>query len=216
VNNFDKGYPMPKYITKNQQIKDLKKGFLAAQNDAMEANKRVEDLEAQLSTLCNNADEAQRTRLAAVTYPQDNPKSVSWDDIAQYLGQVRKDDDSLHDYASHIAKQHDIDPTGMSVRALVESFGEKLLELGQIEEKIIAMGGKLSVEGYAMDILEGIEEKIEEEGMGSDVRTEAITLLKDLGFDTTIGEPNCDDIVLPLDDSQVVYALRQQLPRISN
>jgi hypothetical protein len=69
-----------------------------------------------------------------------------------------------------------------------------------------------------MDTLEGIEEKIEAEGTGALVRAEAIELLKELGFDVTILLPQhlYDSVIVPFDDSHVVYALRQQLPRISN
>lgn len=215
---------MAKHITKNQQIEDLKAQLTAVKAGEEETQQRLGDaiiakckLEAELASLGNNADEAQRIRLAAVTYPQENPKSVSWDDIAQYLGQVRNDDDSLYNYACSIAKQNDINPA-LSIRELVEAFGEKLLEAGQIEDKIIALGEKLSVDGTAKDTLEGIEEKIEAEGTGALVRAEAIELLKELGFDVTILLPQhlYDSVIVPFDDSHVVYALRQQLPRISN
>lgn len=215
---------MAKYITKNQQIEDLKAQLTAVKAGEEETQQRLGDaiiakckLEAELASLGNNADEAQRIRLAAVTYSQDDPKSVSWDDIAQYLGQVRKDYDSLYNYACSIAKQNDLDPD-LSVIELVKAFGEALTEGGNIRDKILEVGEKLGVEGNAMDTLEGIEEKIEAEGTGSDVRQEAIELLKDLGFDVTSLLPYdlYDSVVVPLTDSHVVYALRQQLPRISN
>ena len=213
-----------KIKSKNQQIEDLKAQLAAVKAGEEETQQRLAGavtvkchLEAQLSTLGNNADEAQRVRLAAVTYPQNDPRSVSWGDIAQYLGQVRKDDDSLHDYASHIAKQNDIDPD-LSVRELVEAFGEALTEGRNIRDKISEVGEKLGVGGNAMDTLEGIEEKIEAEGTGAEVRAEAIELLKELGFDVTVLLPHhlYDSVIVPFDDSHVVYALRQQLPRISN
>lgn len=134
---------------------------------------------------------------------------------------VLLDDDpcllELWQLASNAAKQAEgIDPY-LTTTELIDAFQEEFVEARKLREKISEIGEKLDLEGTAEYILEGIEERIEGEGMGSDVRTQAVELLKDLGFDTTILEPlPSSTTVLPLDDSQILYALRQQLPNISN
>jgi hypothetical protein len=160
------------------------------------------------------ADDYQRERPARHAFPNQAPLAVSWNDLAQHFGQTQEDAASVLVYAQDIAAANDLEfRQSHTLRQLIEAFGESLTAARERDGMIEKIGEAFNLEETdPADILETLQDW-GSKGTPDDVREDAITLLKDLGYDVRILLPSGYGAAVPsLDDTQVVHALAAQAP----
>lgn len=158
-------------------------------------------------------DDVQRLRLAALAYPQDDPKSIGWDDLAQWFGQRRDDMRVIEDAAKAVAKSNDVSDD-VTIVGMIEGIGEKLTDYRRCVDKVADAFG---IDDASPEVIEKeVPEKLAKEGLGSAVREDAIELLRELGYDVACLLPKSDAgtmTTVALDDPHVIFTLRNQVRR---
>ena len=190
--------------------KQTKDQIIAAQAAAIENLNLValnslrerDDARAAIAAMSGGkGDDVQRLRLAALAFPQDTPALISWDDLAQYFGMHAHAEEDLLKTATNIAKQNEIDPL-LSLPELIEAFGEKLRDVGNVFEELVTIGNE-----YEIDVTDPKDVRVLQDAIQtrtrSEVRDETWNCLSDLGCDVR----SLRFTSLPLDDQQIVFAL---------
>ena len=169
--------------TQKEKIEALEADAENLRKIALEALRERDDAIKALPKPVGNADDYQRERLALHAFPDQVPSAISWDDLACYFGQAKEDAASLLAYARSIAQQNDLEYLPRhTLRDLVEAFGESLTAARERTDMLERVGEAFGLDGDAADILDGLEE-MGAKGTPDSIREDAITLLKDLGYD---------------------------------
>jgi hypothetical protein len=211
---------MARKPTKDQQIAALEARVKSTEEKGIDAMRERDDARDMLGKLTIGAkgDAVQRLRLAVLAYPQDDPKSIGWDDLVLYFGQHSGDMERIKRAIKAVAEEHGISADVDSVDgtdAAIDAFNDSLKEY---REAIQTIAEACEVDhGGPDDVAEELEKKVAGEGFGSKVREDAIELLRELGYDVKVLLDNLGGAesgkILPLDDPHVVYTLRNQVRR---
>lgn len=206
---------MPRKQTKADQIAALELRLKSAEEKALDYARERDDARDMLGKLTTGAkgDDVQRMRLAVLAFPQDEPKSVTWDALAQWFLRRRLDLKAIEDAAKTVAKPNDV-ADDITVVEMIEGIGEKLTDYRRCVDKVADAFG---IDDASPDNIEDeVPEKLAKEGLGSAVREDAIELLRELGYDVACLLPRSDAgtvTTVALDDPHVVYTMRNQVRR---
>jgi hypothetical protein len=208
------GTTMARKQTQKERIAFLESENNLLERRALEAYRERDDARNALASVTIGAkgDDVHRLRLAAVAYPQDEPKSIGWDDLAQFYGQHREDLDKIKKAIFELAEDDGITADVDSVEDIVSTLEAVKDKVKLYRELKTSVAEGLEIEdGDPDDVQVAATEKIQEEGLGSKVREDALELLREMGYDVTVLVPKYSGgPVLDLADPHAVTELRRQ------
>jgi hypothetical protein len=128
--------------TKDQKIAALEAQVKHAEGIALDVMRDRDDARSVLAavTIGAKGDDIQRLRLAALAFPQDDPSTVSWDELARcYTNRERDKSDELA-LARKIGDEYGINSSkDLDMPELLEGMAEKLAEAREEHEKLEAL-----------------------------------------------------------------------------